>query len=807
MSWDTDNSKVTHQWLNTLEITQGAELLDQPIINVNPFFLGVGAQVMQQYIALLEGEDPTSVDWTPTVDFPGNFLSEKLAVTGFFGSLMEEIVPVFLNQTTGDFLTTVRGSAIAFYAQFVPAYCTAQSLSKTEALASWANGTLSPYLSDQNPYYWTGFELSAPLQSTYPSLVASNAFDSTNGYGIASVAGLEQWSTFATLYAADSSSTATLTQAAAIMTSLQMDSTTDLVIIGAWIKKLASALPDSSATSVGSAYLKTVCAAVAAMIEQAVTTPGNNSFAIVFEDVAAYTPSSWADIGALQFGTGAVVGVSVAGSTTLTTGTGLSISVLPTTSSTAPFRFNDNATEAEPIEFTAGIQYYIDHNNVTLAETATWPAGYSQAILWQTNPLLLYVNNTDTLINLNIAQSTAFLQTLAASTSNLGLLITALATPVLTYSTYFKAMYSAYGVTIAVATATEKAEAAFEAAVAADTTNLLVNAGVTKTNYYAVWCYLYNYLGNEFGGTLAQLDPTSGIAPQNSGLFTKRTVRENLFGYDSRFGADVATIPSITKAPEFSATDYQALLNTDYEAHIGREWVEDTGNADYNTVGQWRNYEGSAGYETACELNDPNYETTCAGTLKDNNNWQVWNGTAVIAGTGSSLQIQPFLEDDADRVEYTTMYVSDLFRGVEIQYEKDVTVKDIDVRRYILNQQLINASYGSQPNPHKNEVMWKQADVPDGFFSLQTVNDGIPGMSSIPHVRRTAQSAYAARSGDGVSFCLTSSLAAPVPLSCLFFPSGASPIRRCSSVAPAAVPTARPTTTRRCTRPTSTSTR
>jgi hypothetical protein len=57
-----------------------------------------------------------------------------------------------------------------------------------------------------------------------------------------------------------------------------------------------------------------------------------------------------------------------------------------------------------------------------------------------------------------------------------------------------------------------------------------VQSFITRTNWYAVWSYLYNYVGNELSGSLAQLDPNTGLTPQNNGLFTKMTVSQMLFG-------------------------------------------------------------------------------------------------------------------------------------------------------------------------------------------------------------------------------------------------------------------------------------
>jgi hypothetical protein len=82
-------------------------------------------------------------------------------------------------------------------------------------------------------------------------------------------------------------------------------------------------------------------------------------FSQLYADVASYNPTSYDDIGALQFGSGFVAGLIKTNSTMFVDGMGLPTSALSTTGvdPAAPFNFNDGASEAEPMEFTAGIKY------------------------------------------------------------------------------------------------------------------------------------------------------------------------------------------------------------------------------------------------------------------------------------------------------------------------------------------------------------------------------------------------------------------------------------------------------------------
>lgn len=523
ISWDVPNSQVKYQWLTTFEVLpESQHLLDQTIIGVNPFWFGAAATVMQKYIAGQAGQNPTDpASYKPTSEFPGNFLNEQIFVTGFFGGqVLPGILPVFQDPVSSPFLTTVRASSLSTYVQFVPSFCAAANISFATVLNSWASG--SPYLSVAVPDMWQGFELNSTLQSSNINLVAQNAFDKSNNYGFASTAGLTAWKKF---IATNKTDPAYQQQQTAIAAGLSISNPdVDIPILSNWFHKFPTALPTANGgNSFGDAYQNVVTRAISGQIQltvaQGAAAAPPTPFSKIYADYASYAPKSWSDIGALQFGTGLIIGLQLTPTTTPLDGKGASVSDIPGASKTNPFNFYDGSDEPEPMEFTSGLAYYVKHNSNLGPRAATLPAGaVIPTQLWTDNPALLYADvDSKTFINLNIAQTNALFGLLRASSSAYGGLIQAMKPLVSNYTmTYLGARQAGAPIPNAITLATNGVNALYDQ-VTASPGSLLTLGGVTKSNWYAVWSYLYSYVGSELTGSLLQIDPASGLAPQNTG--------------------------------------------------------------------------------------------------------------------------------------------------------------------------------------------------------------------------------------------------------------------------------------------------
>ena len=780
------------------------------MIAPNAFYFGLGAQVMTSVISSLDaalGGHP-SVASPPVSRFPGGYLNEQLSVLGFLGS---QVIPTML---TGAFvgnnsalIEELRGAGTVFYAAYMQAAVGAMiaaplAFTYMDVMASWANKSVAVptigSLSSADPAHFFGFELPTPLLTTNSALVAANLWNASNPYSFASASGLQnQWAVLSANTAAcaaagsvpsSASCVAAVTKGSEMAAGLGMllgpagdpyQFVVDLASIGAWLSTITtSALPG---TTLGNAFQKTVCDAIAAQVANLKALYGGATpFAAYYvPTLADYQPTTWAEVAALQFGTGIIVAMlssssdASVGPALLGHGRGLSLSYMDRTAS-----LNFASLEPEPFEFTAGIRYYLDHRlAVSDAVAATWPAGADQKPLWTANPALLWADYaSDVLINLNVAQSVALFDLLlnpAYKSQMYGGMVGVLEQIVGAYAGAFATAYRAayvanftvthddtlaslFATPAANTAAIAAADAAYTAASAvAPLVYPNVRVVITRTNWYAVWSYLYNYLGHEMSGSLAQLD-SMGIAPQNSGLFMRLSVQEMLFGQTTaRFGAS-AVAPPIAGV-QMGSKPLAQILAADSAAHLGRLYVTDTGHANIDTVGEWVEYEGVAKYQYNCELVDPRRRGECstpAGAFA--NNFKIWGANETIAGSGSSAQIGPFKEGDAQRPAQLQFYVSELKKVVVAEYKSDVDIKGISLRRYGLYEALIDAAYVT-PNPLKDEAVWWQGTGPDvvprGLFNLASANGGLPVHVSLPYFGLSNAGAINANmTCDGLAF-------------------------------------------------------
>lgn len=756
VSWDTPNSQVSFNQVTMYDVIEEDRwYLRQPIIAVNAFYLGLNAQVMTSVVGAVNNALAGGVPQRPVSRFPGGYLSEQQAVLGFLGS---EVVPGFIKGAfvgnDSALIMQLRNAGTIFYAGVVEGTIAAlvgggYPTSRDEVLSVWANNTVKVpglRLSAYNPSMFYGFELDTPLQTVNYTVVAKNLWNTAHPYSLFSEIGLHNWAIFAAkatpCFVTGNPATcgALYPDLVAIATSLQIDlpaMANDIQSIAFWLKKFSvDALPG---TTIGNAYEKTVCTAISGVIHNYRLAYPTSPFTLAYTaNEADYLPQTWLDVGALQFGTGIILGVLTQSELTLKNGTGISLSTMSPTAT-----LNALAAEPEPFEFTAGIRYYISHRlKVPPSVSATWPTGADQYGLWGINSALLWSDKiNDVLINLNIAQTKILFNRLLTDVTTLGKLVAELQVIVGKYAEAFLPVFvlgnqATWGPAImgaTIAANNEMTAASLRTSSLFNKTDIQIL--ITPTNYYAVWSYLYNYLGQELSGPLSQID-SMGIAPQNTGLFMRLTVHEMLFGQKiSRFGPK-AVAPAIAGV-EFGAKPLSQVLSEDYNTHLGRTYITNTGHADLDKVGEWIEYEGVAKYQYNCDLVDPRRRMKCATPSTEfANNFKIWGANATIAGSGSSAQIGPFKEGDKNRPNKLLFYVDELKKVVTLEYKGDSVIKGITMRRYGLYNTLIDSNY-TIPNPDKNDEVWYQGTgkdvVPVGLFGLSTVNGGLPVYVSLPY--------------------------------------------------------------------------
>lgn len=743
ISWNLDAGLVSYKQLTTFEVLpESQHLLDQSIVTVNPFYLGAAAQTMQGYLQKLHPQGKLTVDFSGT----GGYLQEKLLTGLLLGNIMTgtDKDPGVLKQFTLQNSTLVmqmRGVGLAFYLNLASGTCTQLEASGDAALAdcwnkakgAWATAT--PFLSavPLPEALFTGFELNATLTHSDPKSVADQLFDPANQRGLASIAGLGLWGR------AGSGDPAAV---ADIMTNFGL-ALADLQTVGAWVASLTTTDPDpANPAAVGSAYERAVCLAVEQALKQIDANPGATVWQSLYggDKLASYTPKSWLDLAALQWGSGAVVAIGLQSAQYGGMGIGSSFAALAgpgNVDKSMPFHFDNLASGtfggAEPMEFVAGIQYALEN----LAPT------YNPATaLHLSSPALaglIYANEaTSTPIPLSIAQARQLLDVLTAAPDRYLMLTLGVTALVQTYAGQIQG-----GANTTVARGAVKAtlDAFASGALPEDCPDetqakqageLVAAAGITEDNFYAVFTFLYSYLGNELTGSLSALD-ADGVAPQNSGLFTRRTIRQILFDSEFRFPGQI--IPGIAGIERHSKP-FEQLLDEDYIKRNGREIVQYTGHGQtLSKLGAFHRYDGVHSYSHNCDLVDPFRVDICEGDEKEAvNDYPILGAKEVIDGNGDGTTSAPFREDEEDLLREMSLYVDEASRSLPLLYTGPQVIKRIDVRRYEVNPAVLVAGDGSEPNPHKNEEKYHQSprQAPDGFYSIQRVSGGVPLLLSKP---------------------------------------------------------------------------
>jgi hypothetical protein len=260
-------------------------------------------------------------------------------------------------------------------------------------------------------------------------------------------------------------------------------------------------------------------------------------------------------------------------------------------------------------------------------------------------------------------------------------------------------------------------------------------AGVTSDNWFAYYTYML-YLINELNGPLVLLD-NDGIAPQNAGMFSKKSAKDLLFGYVARF----AEVPGIA-GPLVNDATREKDIDADYLTKIGRDIQQYTGVGDLEKTGLFVQYNGVKQYATFCELVDPaqtgmggevSGETVDCQTAAGRAVWDdpIFRSAEVIENNGDGMSQAPFKEGDSKRPSEYTLYVDEAKRVLPLMYDSEMTVKDIELRKYVVNPVCL---VGDNKWRDFNKLRFDAApaQVPNGFTSVQSVSNGVPVLLGLP---------------------------------------------------------------------------
>jgi len=737
---------VSYKEITTYEVHEDdLYLLAQPIINVNTFYLAAGAQLMRSFLA-----DPSRLGYV-TASFPNDgALNEQLLIGGFVGGkILPQIYDTFANPSNA-FLTQIRFLALPLYLGYMHEFVVQSKPQYGQdwdtALWFWGRGIPSLSANMTNLFgidNFHGFELNASL--SHPDTSTQTLFDPSNQYSFMHVGGSLQWIGLSKQYLQFGWSIAlsNSTTVVNMMTAHTLESI-DITIILKWVLSLTVPV-SAGATIASSSYEVSVCLALQGQLKMLVAQYPQVAI-VLYNNVDDFLPTTWAEIGLLQWSTGLVLGIMMNSDNMRTYGVGVSVTDLPVDMGGGAQAGLGFATgNVEPPEFQAGIQYYAHTNNIhwrsmcnnvdcsPLSPANQWYLWGNDTSLLQPIEVTPAVTLTRAVLSIDTAHH--LFTTILASASNYVGLVKSLQVILIAYTQAFQFGVSSTNgnITASVIAATVTANDTYNYLLTQSVTrDLFMSARINLNNWYRIYCYLFNYMGMSLTGTLQQIDDATGVAAQNSGLFTVKSVQDVLFGYIAKYpGAYIPGIAGVRHTSDENA--YQHLIDAHFSKAQGRDSVQNTGGTNTNEVGQWLMFEGTRLYQNQCDLIDPSRLYECRGTLNEAaNNWEDYNGVEVIAGTSDGLHTSPLREQQSDLVMDLTVYVPQVKRNAPFRYANDVHVKDIRMRHYPLNPALLNVG-DEATNPWKNEHHWRQGHVPDGFLSLQSVSGGVPVFVSAPH--------------------------------------------------------------------------
>jgi len=751
LSYNEDRSIVSYKQYVSFEIDMTDDYtrmhIDEPIVGPNPLYFGAGAQVMMLAQAGASGK------MSPRFWLTGpNELSDQLTTFGFLGA---SVLPGVLAQFTDPSSELLGGIAFLSFPSYLQVVATMGGIAGLNVVELWANGdntTTLTFAEAAFPYNEStiGFDLGdRRLLSTNKVALSAYLWDPTSEYSLASSAGLYNWMGYIVTV---SNPTAELTARQQIAVKIGAQNNLDVKGVAGWLMTL---LPQTLFGAYNPlhdpAAAKSYGVAVAAggmttIIQQMAGGNPSSTFAAVFSD-PGYYPANMADAGALQFATGFVMGLNNIGdldtNNLATTGVGESMRRNSSvTGPTAVLNFFDLANETwggvEPPEFFAGVNYYL--KNVATSPLAD--LGF-QAVAG-TSPQLLYVadsNNptqTTTVITPTIPEAKLLMAALS-SAEGMGGLFAGLNTLMGAYvQAYTTSKLGGDSDFVAAATARGTVDFVITTPAAAGTGQAYVEAaiaaGVTSRTWFVTYTYML-YLINELNGPLSLIGD-DGIAPQNGGMFSKKSARDILFGYVARF----TEVPGLA-GPLVDWPNLQANIDEDYKGKIGRDIAQYTGEHDLEQTGLFQKYNGYTQYQTYCDLLDPGkagigevsgVKVDCVSPAGR----AVWNdeiflAPEVVDGNGDGLSQAPFKEGDEKRPPGYTLYIDEAKRVLPLVYDADTRVKDIDLRRYIVNLEcLIGDNYWRNATRMRVE---HPEQVPNGFTSAQSVLDGLPVVLGLPH--------------------------------------------------------------------------
>ncbi|KAH8059083.1 hypothetical protein JL722_5636 [Aureococcus anophagefferens] len=292
--------------------------------------------------------------------------------------------------------------------------------------------------------------------------------------------------------------------------------------------------------------------------------------------------------------------------------------------------------------------------------------------------------------------------------------------------------------------------------------------GFSLANYMTYAVYLYDYLpktlflkgfviGYMRDAATVAADPTAadaaslylnadGTGQFNSGLFCRRTLRELLFGYHDQI---FNLVP-----PELStrALAYNGVLGFQYESLAAQAATDPAPPLTYGKHSGADDLDKISGYflwRDATEMVDradiPNKDSSeysCATYALQGfdmypsgfESCDIFIDTVVdpSAGESHTNRVPPFKEED--RVDSYTLWITEAFRHVTIEYDEDTEVRGIAARKYVLEPtQFYTADCGLEPDRcNADNARYRMDATPSYVVPMATAQGGAPVVVAFP---------------------------------------------------------------------------
>ena len=279
-----------------------------------------------------------------------------------------------------------------------------------------------------------------------------------------------------------------------------------------------------------------------------------------------------------------------------------------------------------------------------------------------------------------------------------------------------------------------------------------VATGLTASNADLYAAYLFSYLpesfflkgavvGYERDWTTALADPagllpgsltlrSDGTGRYNSGLFTRRTAREILFGYDDVIFSLVP--PELSTRP----LAYNGVMGKQYDDIEAQEaagapltYGLKTGKDHLDDVGQYTLWRGITEVEERSDIpNKDGSSYTCATWASQGyESCAVWLDAVTMAGLSTS-QVGPFRHQNRKAVE---IWSTEVFRPLTLVHDKEVTIHKVKAGKYVFeDDQFYSGDCAYDPCDESNAA-YRMAG-PAYVAPMATTQGGAPAAVSFP---------------------------------------------------------------------------